>query len=426
MPDAKPIQYRIVDRSRRERARTSAPRWSRRCIGDARAHRAEVLLRRARLRALRRHLPAARVLPDAHRGRALPRAPRARSRRPSAQGRQFVDLGAGDCCKAQAWLPFVAPARYIAVDIAAREIARALARMAPDFPEVEMIGVVTDFTAGLPLERRPRRAAGHVLLSRLEHRQLHAGRGACAFLRAIHAHCARASRQRAADRRGRQEGQARVLDAAYDDALGRDRGVQPQRAAAPEPALRLRLRARRLRAPRASTTRPRAASRCTSSRCATRSVHLGERTRALRARASASTPRTRTSTRATEFEALLREAGFAARAALGERRTTAYFVFYAACEPSARGNCPRGDVMLGRAGSSRRGSRRASPRSSDQGAANLEVGDVAAVAWRAVPVRREEPRRRRAWCSWRRRVRRGVPGRAGSRAPRRRIRSCVR
>ena len=32
--------------------------------------------------------------------------------------RQFVDLGAGDCCKAQGWLPFVEPARYIAVDIA--------------------------------------------------------------------------------------------------------------------------------------------------------------------------------------------------------------------------------------------------------------------------------------------------------------------
>src|SRR3954467_14025153 len=40
------------------------------------------------------------------------------------QGRQLVDLGAGDCCKAQAWLPFVSPARYIAVDIAAPELER--------------------------------------------------------------------------------------------------------------------------------------------------------------------------------------------------------------------------------------------------------------------------------------------------------------
>jgi dimethylhistidine N-methyltransferase len=65
---------------------------------------------------------------------------------------QFVDLGAGDCCKAEGWLPFVAPARYIAVDIAGPEIARALDRIAEDFPETEMLGVVTDFSAVLDLE----------------------------------------------------------------------------------------------------------------------------------------------------------------------------------------------------------------------------------------------------------------------------------
>jgi dimethylhistidine N-methyltransferase len=67
-------------------------------------------------------------------------------------GRQFVDLGAGDCCKALAWLPFVEPARYIAVDIARAEIERSLAKLSPDFPEVEMIGVITDFTRGLALQ----------------------------------------------------------------------------------------------------------------------------------------------------------------------------------------------------------------------------------------------------------------------------------
>jgi len=67
------------------------------------------------------------------------------------QGGQLVDLGAGDCCKAQSWLPFLNPARYIAVDIAAAEIERSLARMAPDYPEVEMLGVVADFTHDLPI-----------------------------------------------------------------------------------------------------------------------------------------------------------------------------------------------------------------------------------------------------------------------------------
>jgi len=67
------------------------------------------------------------------------------------KGRQFVDLGAGDCCKGQAWLPFLDPARYVAVDIAGAELEKSLARMAPDFPEIEMIGVIADFTRGLPL-----------------------------------------------------------------------------------------------------------------------------------------------------------------------------------------------------------------------------------------------------------------------------------
>ena len=68
-----------------------------------------------------------------------------------AAGSQFVDLGAGDCCKAQSWLPFANPARYIAVDIAGPEIARALGRMAPDHPGIEMVGVVTDFSRELDL-----------------------------------------------------------------------------------------------------------------------------------------------------------------------------------------------------------------------------------------------------------------------------------
>jgi dimethylhistidine N-methyltransferase len=49
-------------------------------------------------------------------------------------------------------MPFLSPTRYIAVDIAAAELESSLARMAPDFPGVEMVGVVADFTSGLPLE----------------------------------------------------------------------------------------------------------------------------------------------------------------------------------------------------------------------------------------------------------------------------------
>lgn len=66
-------------------------------------------------------------------------------------GGQLVDLGAGDCCKARGWLPFLEPTRYVAVDIAAEEIAGALQRLSPDFPAVELTGVVTDFTQGFDL-----------------------------------------------------------------------------------------------------------------------------------------------------------------------------------------------------------------------------------------------------------------------------------
>ena len=134
------------------------------------------------------------------------------------RGKQFVDLGAGDCCKAQAWLPFIFPSRYVAVDIAGAELERALSRMAPDFPEVEMLGVVADFTAGLPLgdilDQRP--ATFFYPGSSIGN---FTPEEAASFLARVREHCAArpgsglligvdAKKERA------------VLDAAYDDALG--------------------------------------------------------------------------------------------------------------------------------------------------------------------------------------------------------------
>ncbi len=69
----------------------------------------------------------------------------------AGRGKQFVDLGAGDCRKAAGWLPYLASTRYIALDIARDALAPALARMAADFPHIEMRGVVTDFTRGIDL-----------------------------------------------------------------------------------------------------------------------------------------------------------------------------------------------------------------------------------------------------------------------------------
>ncbi len=134
------------------------------------------------------------------------------------RGKQFVDLGAGDCCKAQAWLSFIFPARYIAVDIAGAELDRALSRMAPDFPEVEMLGVVADFATGLPL--------GDVLDDRPV-TFFYPGSSignftpeeAGAFLSRVRDHCrARPASGLLIGVDGKKARQ--TLDAAYDDALG--------------------------------------------------------------------------------------------------------------------------------------------------------------------------------------------------------------
>lgn len=65
---------------------------------------------------------------------------------------QFVDLGAGDCAKAALLLPALAPRRYVAVDIAEAAIGPALARMAREFPDNALVGVVTDFSQRLDLD----------------------------------------------------------------------------------------------------------------------------------------------------------------------------------------------------------------------------------------------------------------------------------
>jgi dimethylhistidine N-methyltransferase len=68
-------------------------------------------------------------------------------------GREFVDLGAGDCEKAARWLRFLQPWRYVGVDIAPEALAPALARLASAHPRVDVRGVLTDFAHGLDLFR---------------------------------------------------------------------------------------------------------------------------------------------------------------------------------------------------------------------------------------------------------------------------------
>jgi len=66
-------------------------------------------------------------------------------------GKQLVDLGAGDCAKAAAWIPFLKPTTYVAVDIADDALESALPRLASKHPQIDVRGVLTDFTRGLDL-----------------------------------------------------------------------------------------------------------------------------------------------------------------------------------------------------------------------------------------------------------------------------------
>jgi len=216
VPDAKPVQYRIVDRTTPDRGgerehvvaalsaspATIEPRYFYDELGCA--------LYGAICR-LPEYYPTRTetALFQEHRGEIAEAL---------GMGKQFVDLGAGDCCKAQSWLPFVAPARYFAVDIAGAEIERALARMAPDFPEVEMIGVVADFTEGLPLDDLldSRAATFFYPGSSIGNFTPEAAR---AFLAKVKAHCAkRPGSALLIGVDGKKD--KRRLDAAYDDALG--------------------------------------------------------------------------------------------------------------------------------------------------------------------------------------------------------------
>jgi dimethylhistidine N-methyltransferase len=150
--------------------------------------------------------------------RAIFREHRASIAHCAGRGKQLADLGAGDCRKALDWLSLLEPARYFAVDFAGDQIEKSLATIAPDFPQVEMVGIIADFTHGLDLQNDlgrdpvtffyPGSSIGNF-----------APAAALAFLREIHLHCI------GRDGSGLLIGVDTIkeksrLDAAYDDALG--------------------------------------------------------------------------------------------------------------------------------------------------------------------------------------------------------------
>ena len=135
------------------------------------------------------------------------------------QQAQWVDLGCGDCSKTRRWLEHLAPARVIAVDIAGDFLRTCLANIADGYPQLECLGVVSDFTRRLdlnsllaeqpdnpPIFFYPGSSIGN--FNRDEARQ---------FLRRVHQHCG--------DRGQLLIGvdlikPTAILEAAYNDAQG--------------------------------------------------------------------------------------------------------------------------------------------------------------------------------------------------------------
>lgn len=136
--------------------------------------------------------------------------------RATGQGKVLIDLGAGNCAKAEQLFEALAPSHYVAVDISADFVGEALERLQPCHPAIDMMALGQDFSQGLQLpDRVP--AQNRLFFYPGSSLGNFAPADACRFLDGL---------------RHSTEGQASlllgvdliketaVLDAAYDDALG--------------------------------------------------------------------------------------------------------------------------------------------------------------------------------------------------------------
>ncbi|AXK38844.1 L-histidine N(alpha)-methyltransferase [Crenobacter cavernae] len=134
-------------------------------------------------------------------------------------GGQWVDLGCGDGAKSRQWLKPAGVRRYIGVDIAADWLQATLEATERQFPEVDCLGVVTDFTRPFhiqpvlndcpgspPIFFYPGSSIGNFTPEQ-----------ALALLRSIRAHLGRDGRLLIGVDLVKD---AATVEAAYDDALG--------------------------------------------------------------------------------------------------------------------------------------------------------------------------------------------------------------
>lgn len=71
--------------------------------------------------------------------------------RAAGRGCTLVDLGAGDCRKAESLFPLLAPAQYVAVDVSGDYLRESVGALAQRHRGIDMVGVAADFSAGLEL-----------------------------------------------------------------------------------------------------------------------------------------------------------------------------------------------------------------------------------------------------------------------------------
>ena len=219
----------------------------------------------ARLGAVRGDLRPAGVLSDPHRVRH-PRA-RAPARSPSWSGRApcWSSSAAAPARKMRILLDALQrPAAYVPIDIAGEHLDAAARALGADYPGLE-VHAGRRPTSPSPSTCRsasPRDGDARRLLSRLDDRQLHPGRGrrlpgqdALARPRAA-ASCSSASTCRRTPT---------ILHAAYNDAQGVTAAFNLNLLDADQPRAGRRLRPRRLPAPRLLRPAAPAASRCISS-----------------------------------------------------------------------------------------------------------------------------------------------------------------
>ncbi len=132
---------------------------------------------------------------------------------------QWVDLGCGDCAKSRGWLPHVPAERYIGVDIARDWLKPSLAALEAQFPTIDCVGAVCDFTHAFDLRA--------ILDERLDLAPVFFYPGsslgnfdpdtAVAFLSAIRGHCDEAGALLIGIDLAKD---VATLERAYDDALG--------------------------------------------------------------------------------------------------------------------------------------------------------------------------------------------------------------